>query len=64
MDLNSRHHTELHCFTEGTIVVEREDIHKVARTVIATSGYYKDDHIKLDEFNSPWMIAGSYVRQT
>ena len=61
-DLNSRHHTEMHCFVEGTLVIERDDPHKTKRKVIATDGDYKDDHIKLDEFNSPWMIAGDYLR--
>ena len=60
-DLNSRHHTEMHGFIKGSIVVERDCPHKEERVVIGVGGYYKDDLIKLDEFNSPWQIAGNYV---
>ena len=59
---NSRHHTEMHGFIVGSIVVERDDPYKTERTVIGIGGNYKDDHIKLDEFNSPWMIAGNYLK--
>lgn len=59
-DVNSRHHTEMHCFSEGATVVEWDDPHKTERVVVSVSGQYKDDHIQLDSKNTPWMIAGNY----
>lgn len=59
---NSRHHTEMHGFIVGSTVIERDDPHKEKRTVIGIGGDYKDDHIKLDKFNSPWEISGNYLK--
>ena len=58
--MESRHHTEMHGFIEGSRVVERDDYRKTERVVVSVGGYYKDDHIQLDSKNSPWMIAGHY----
>ncbi len=71
-DLNSRHHSEMHGFIEGSIIVEdngegmtiaeRElPFHKrTQHIVVSVGGYYKENHIQIDSKNSPWMIAGHY----
>lgn len=61
MDIYSNHN-ELHGFAVGTFVVDENDPSKRVREVIAMSGGRKDDRVKLDKPNSPWMIAGRYRR--
>jgi len=53
---------DMHYFQIGTKVVAWDDRFQTERTVIGIRGNYKDDHIRLDEPNSPWMIAGHYRR--
>lgn len=60
-DFNSRIN-EMHYFQIGTKVIEIDDDHKTECTVVSVGGLFKDDHIQLDEKNSPWMISGKYRR--
>jgi len=60
-DLSSRVN-EMHYFNVGAKVIESLDNYKTVRTVVSVGGLFKDDHIQLDDKNSPWMIAGHYER--
>ena len=58
--MQDTHHTNMHCFIEGTIVVERDDPYKTERVVVGISGYFKDDHIQLDSDKSAWEFARNF----
>ncbi len=63
---SSRHHTEMHGFVEGSVVVDRYDdltpyMERQTYTVVSIGGLYKDDHVQLDSKKTPWMIAGHYI---
>jgi hypothetical protein len=60
--MQNTHHTDMHCFIEGSIVVARDDPYKTERTVIAIGGYYKDDHIQLDNKKSQWEFARDFKK--
>lgn len=64
MKFGERHHTDMHCFTEGSKVVEIDGISSRVRTVVSTSGYYKDDHVQLDSKKTAWEFAGNYRHAT
>jgi len=55
-----RHHTDMHCFVEGTIVIERNDPYKMERVVFSIMGYYKDGYIQLDNNKSPWEYVENF----
>jgi len=64
MNFGERHHTDMHGFIEGSKVVEIDGISSRVRTVVSTSGFYKDDHVQLDSKKTEWLFARDYRHAT